>query len=332
MPNYNHGKYLTRAIEAIVSQSRPPDEFILVDDASTDNSLEIMESYRRRYPFIHVMKNERNIGAFTSFERATGGLTGDYIYAAAADDYVLPGFFEKAMDMAVRYPQAGILFGKAIWVDLEGKELNEGEASLWKKPLFVSPDLFLREYLDVEHPTHSLSTATIYRRDALLEVGGFRRELGAWSDTFTIRVLGLKYGACYIPERFVVFTSNPTGLSSMVVQDPKKILDIVSRAAWLMRSPKFRDLFPEDHVQRWEKGYKNTMIARYIGDIGNLSREARTMYQYGFSLGGGFYRLVGFMLLKLARLGRFLLAGWLLLALKHYKGDLSCYQNPTEKS
>ncbi|MBM3777382.1 MAG: glycosyltransferase family 2 protein [Acidimicrobiia bacterium] len=45
MLNYNHGRYLGRAIEAIVAQSRPADEFLILDDASTDDSVEVIERH-----------------------------------------------------------------------------------------------------------------------------------------------------------------------------------------------------------------------------------------------------------------------------------------------
>ena len=55
----------------------------------------------------------------------------------------------------------------------------------WDSDLFAAPDVFLRHYLEVEDATHSLSSADfIYRRAALLNVGGFRPELLSWTDTF----------------------------------------------------------------------------------------------------------------------------------------------------
>src|SRR4051812_2495556 len=50
LPNYNHARCLSRAIEAIAGQSRPPDEIIVIDDASQDNSLEILALARRQHP------------------------------------------------------------------------------------------------------------------------------------------------------------------------------------------------------------------------------------------------------------------------------------------
>ena len=71
--NYNHGKYLSRAIEAMLSQSRPADEFIIIDDASTDDSVSVIRSWVERYPSIRFLQNERNMGIHASFHTAEYG-------------------------------------------------------------------------------------------------------------------------------------------------------------------------------------------------------------------------------------------------------------------
>jgi hypothetical protein len=60
--NYNHAFYLPDSLGGICTQTRPPDEVIVLDDGSTDNSLEIIEQFVQRYPFIRILKNERNRG------------------------------------------------------------------------------------------------------------------------------------------------------------------------------------------------------------------------------------------------------------------------------
>ena len=104
-----------------------------------------------------------------------------------------------------------------------------------------------------EPPTHSLSSATIHRREPLLRIGGFRQELGSWSDTFAIRALGLQTGICYVPQPGTVWMRAPLGMSQTTLRDPLKTLKILRRAAALMRSPEFRAIFPADHVDRWER-------------------------------------------------------------------------------
>ena len=184
MPNYNHARYLADAIAGIATQSRPPDEFLILDDGSTDNSLEIIEPYLKQYPFLRLIRHERNRGVIAANQRLFAEARGDLLFAAAADDVRLPGFFARAVQMAERFPQAGLVFGAVGMIDQEGRRLGRIAVRRWQEPLYADPQRFLREYLMVELPAHSLCSGTIYSREALLEAGGFRPDLGSWAATF----------------------------------------------------------------------------------------------------------------------------------------------------
>lgn len=69
MPNYNHARFLPESLEAILAQSYPPLEVIVLDDASTDNSVEVIESFLRRDPRVRLVRNERNVGVERSVNR-----------------------------------------------------------------------------------------------------------------------------------------------------------------------------------------------------------------------------------------------------------------------
>ena len=62
LPNYNHAKLLPRALDALLSRFLKPAEIIIVDDASTDESLTVIEWYAANHPEIIVLRNERNLG------------------------------------------------------------------------------------------------------------------------------------------------------------------------------------------------------------------------------------------------------------------------------
>ncbi len=267
MPNYNHSQYLPAAIEEIVNQTRPPDEFIILDDASTDNSVEIIESHAARYPVIKFVQNERNLGVMKSNERLFAMATGDYLYAGAADDRRLPRFFELAMQMAERYPDAGLIFGQKGIADEQDRDLGLLQVRRWQEPMFASPDVFLRDYLKVEAPSHSLCGATIYRRSAFEGVGGYRTDLGPWGDTFAARAVGLKHGACYVPEKFAIWRRLATSFSGQSRNDPRAALDLIAKSADVMRSGEFADCFPEDHVRRWQRRYRLLTICNaWLGE------------------------------------------------------------------
>ena len=257
--NYNHGRYLSRAIEAMVTQSRPADEFIIVDDGSTDDSLSVIRSWANRYPWIRVIQNERNLGFHASFQRAITTARSDFIYSGAADDRILPGFFEGAMQLAEEHPTTGIISGQFISVDPSGQPLSISKLTAVHEAEFLDPKRYLRDVLNVEPPTHSLSASTIFRRQPLLDAGGCRVELGSWGDTFAIQALGLKHGFCYWPHPAMEWTILPGSLSQTTRSDPIKGMRIAERATQLMRSDSFRDLFPADYVDRWAKGFQQSI-------------------------------------------------------------------------
>ena len=264
MPNYNHGRYLAEAIKVIATQSRPPDEFLILDDASTDNSLEVIAPFLQQFPFIRLIRHDRNQGVIAASQRLFAEARGDYVFAAAVDDIRLPGFFEQAMQLAERYPQAGLVFGILHMVDHEGHHLVTGDASRWRDPLYASPERFLREYLEVERPSQSVCSATIYRRDAIQAVGGYRADLGSWADTFAFRAIGLTHGVCYLPREVVHFRVLPASFSQRSHTDPRATLDLIARAAAIMQSAEFRDRFPADHVRRWRRAYRWQVIRDYF--------------------------------------------------------------------
>jgi len=260
MPNYNHSRHLAEAIEGVLHQTRLPDEFLILDDASTDNSLEIIESYAEKHPVIRVLKNSQNTGVVEAHRRLFEAAQGDYVCTAPADDAHLPRYCELGMQLAKKYPHAGIIFGKIRVIDEHNAILAELGVRRWPQSRYATPQEFLTEYLDVEAPSHSLCGATIYRRQAFREVDWYRSELGHWSDTFAARAIGLAYGVCYISEPVYVWRKLATGFSAESRVDARHTLDTVARAAALMRSPEFRDRFPEEHVRRWERRYRRLVV------------------------------------------------------------------------
>jgi cellulose synthase/poly-beta-1,6-N-acetylglucosamine synthase-like glycosyltransferase len=76
IPNYNHAAYLPECLDSVVSQSCQPDAIYVIDDASTDNSVEVIRSYVQRFPHVHLTPKSKNRGrtaTTTNSCRAPGG-------------------------------------------------------------------------------------------------------------------------------------------------------------------------------------------------------------------------------------------------------------------
>lgn len=115
VPNYNYARFLPRRIESILSQTYPVSELIILDDASTDDSDEIIESllekFQKKYKNItfSYIKNPKNTGKpISQWGKAFDLAHGDYIWIAEADDYsdkfflatVMPAFDDEEVIMS----------------------------------------------------------------------------------------------------------------------------------------------------------------------------------------------------------------------------------------
>jgi glycosyltransferase involved in cell wall biosynthesis len=98
MPTYNGGEFLREQLDSIYGQTLLPDEVIVVDDCSTDNTIEILEEYKAKYGLIYI-KNEKNLGYNKNFEKAISLCSGDYIVLSDQDDIWLPSKIEKCYNV-----------------------------------------------------------------------------------------------------------------------------------------------------------------------------------------------------------------------------------------
>ena len=88
---YNGGPYLDAQLESIAAQTRPPDEVVVRDDGSTDDTLAIARAFAERAPFpVRVVASDRNLGYVKNFEAAISACTGDLVALSDQDDVWLP--------------------------------------------------------------------------------------------------------------------------------------------------------------------------------------------------------------------------------------------------
>lgn len=98
IPNYNHAPFLKERINSVLEQTYRDFEVILLDDCSTDNSCEIIESYRNNEKIVHIEYNQINSGStFKQWEKGINLAKGDWIWIAESDDVALPYFLETCM-------------------------------------------------------------------------------------------------------------------------------------------------------------------------------------------------------------------------------------------
>ena len=249
VPNYNHGLLLPQALEDILAQSIQPKEILVIDDSSTDNSIEVIECFMQKYPNVQLIRNEKNRGVVFSANRGLELASGDCVYFAAADDFILPGLFEKSMGLLGCYPHAG-LSSAIVESERDGQRIHLGMEDISLKDCFLSPvdciGLLRRRGCWMG------GNSTIYRRTALIEVGGLLPELGPLCDIFAEMVIALKYGVCFIPTLLSVQRLYASSYSAIEMANLNANIQMYSRAASLMLTT-YKELFPPDFVSAWKE-------------------------------------------------------------------------------
>ena len=107
--NYNYANFLPEAVNSALNQSVSFDEIIIVDDASTDSSAEVINTFTKETNVKSVLK-EKNQGQLSSFNEGFLAATGDIIFFLDADDIYKSEYLENALKFYQRYQECDFLF------------------------------------------------------------------------------------------------------------------------------------------------------------------------------------------------------------------------------
>jgi glycosyltransferase involved in cell wall biosynthesis len=265
IPNFNHGAVVGEAVRALAGQVPGAGEIVVVDDASTDNSIEVLQRLRVAYPNLRIVKLPENQGAISALNRGLQEARGKYVYFGAADDIALPGLFEATLTQLERHPKAAFASCEATVVDTDtGNSAFRPPVRPSYAPAYLDPADVARQ---LKHIDNWILTGTaVARRDLLLEAGGFDAGMGAFADSFVFRRLSLKYGCCFAPQSGLIWRVSASGLSRTQAADPGTSMRALATAMERMKAdPVFPDWYPEVFERRW----------RFA--IGKLATEARPM-------------------------------------------------------
>src|SRR5436309_3197635 len=128
IPSYNHGRYLAVAVESVLAQTYRNFELVIVDDGSTDGSLDILERYSSRHPgtvkyFSHPGRVRRGVSitANLAIQRSHG----DFWCGLSSDDAFCADKLERQLRFMQAHPDIGLLYGTAIAIDEDGRPMHE---------------------------------------------------------------------------------------------------------------------------------------------------------------------------------------------------------------
>ncbi len=207
MCTWNGEQYLREQLASISQQTRPPDELIVCDDNSTDDTARIVSNFAATAPFpVQLHVNKHNLGSTKNFERAIGLCAGDVIALADQDDVWLPEKLRRIEDCFERAPETGLVFTDAEVVDEELKPLGY---RLWQSVGFGDAERRLIQngrVLDVLLPGWTVTGATMaFRagfRNLVLEIPA---DLALIHDGWIALLIGSVAGISFLDEPLIKY-------------------------------------------------------------------------------------------------------------------------------
>jgi len=123
IPVYNGERFLTATLDSLAAQTRQPDRVIVLDDASTDGTAQLVESYQPLK--CELIRSSQNQGLFNNFNRALGFATECvFLHYICADDVLLPDFMQRMSDALAEAPAPSFSYCLPEFIDKDGNLLE----------------------------------------------------------------------------------------------------------------------------------------------------------------------------------------------------------------
>lgn len=170
MTSYNRERYIGAAIESVLAQHFEDFELLVVDNCSTDRSVEIAREYERRDRRVRVVVNERNLGQFGNRNRAAELARGRLLRYADSDDLLYPHCLSTLVPLLLAEPRAGFLVSQS-------REFLGGPS-----PMFHTPRMaYQRHFLGPNEFFVVGPACGLFRTEVFRALGGFEQR-GVASD------------------------------------------------------------------------------------------------------------------------------------------------------
>ena len=234
--SFNHEPYIKEALESVYNQTYANIELIIIDDASTDDSAEVIESCIHNRS-VHFLKNETNLGNCKSFNKAYALSKGEYIIDFALDDIMYPTRIQKQVALFQQsVANVGIVFTNVDILDTDGKHLyahypkfyHRSNAS--KIPVGNVFDAVLSQY-------YINPVGMMFRREVVEKINGYDESLAYEDFDFWIRS-ARSFEYSYIQEILSAKRNVPMSLSAQFYSAHNEALfastlKVCKKAWWL---------------------------------------------------------------------------------------------------
>jgi len=172
---WNSGRFIKRCLESVLAQNYDRKEIIVVDNNSTDGTVDILEQFEDR---CHVIYNDDNVGFSVAHNQAIATSRGEWVLTLNPDVLLLPGFIQSLVDAGNIEPRIGTVCGKLLTIkssfDLPDEPLVDS-TGIYFTPMLRHLDRGSQEidnghYLQNEYVFGATAAAALYRREMIDDI------------------------------------------------------------------------------------------------------------------------------------------------------------------
>lgn len=201
-PCYNAERYLKAAIESIFAQDYENFEVIIVDDGSTDNSIEMLKALQSTYSF--QLYQQVNQGVSAALNHGLRYARGEYVATPDLDDIMLPSSVSTRARYLDEHPSVGCVGALITYMDSDGNDTKSQSRSTVE---YLDFDTILRKAVVVGAPV------SLYRMQALKDANGYDPQIRVQDFQITLRIAAKGYDIHVLPEIVTRYRRHPNNLS-----------------------------------------------------------------------------------------------------------------------
>lgn len=229
VPAYNSAAHIREALVSALAQRYEPLEIIVVDDASTDDTVDIVRSLDD--PRLRVVINDTNLGLAGNHDRVIELARGEYVKILHADDLLAPDAIERQAAALADNPGVSLVTSKRVIIDDDGKRIM-GRGARWEEGVRGGTAV-MHELVRSGRNLLGEPSAQLFRRSIALEVGGYSAEWPYVVDLeFCVRLLA-RGDLYYVPAELASFRVTPgqqsARLAGVQADDVERLLREVQR-------------------------------------------------------------------------------------------------------
>lgn len=275
IPSYNYEKLIKEAFNSAVNQSFGDFEIIVVDDGSTDNSIEVIKKYQKKYSNIYLFthKNNENRGLSKTVRLGLKHAKGKYIAFLECDDFWEKDYLSKKIEIFKNYPDVGIIFNdvqefgdknrinllKAYFEDCRAKCKNK------TYPSNMNYEMTMLEVIS------NFSSAMMQKR--VFDNLNFDTPIAPYLDWWIFSQITCLYDAYFLSEKLTHLRIHPKSYISstknqITIKDKKKMFSKILKLLESFSSQKYKKLqakilSEKIKKNRIDKRFKSDFIKRF---------------------------------------------------------------------